>query len=50
MFLSEMFLGFIVSKDGIILDPLKFQAILELPPPRTLCQLQSLHCKANLLH
>ena len=29
-------LGLIVSKDGITLDPLKFQTIVELPIPRTL--------------
>jgi len=38
-----------VSKDCITLDALKFQAILELPIPRTLCQLQSLQGKANFL-
>lgn len=30
-------LGFIVSKYDITLDPIKFQAIIELPPPRALC-------------
>ena len=38
-----------MSKDGITLDPLKFQAILELPIPHTLCQLQSLQGKDNFL-
>ena len=42
-------LDFIVSKDGINLDPLKVQDILELPLPRTLRQLQSLQGKANFL-
>ena len=42
-------LGFIVSKDDITLDPLKVQAILELPIPRNLRQLQSLQGKANFL-
>lgn len=38
-----------MSKEGITLDSLKFQAIKELPPPCTLCQLQSLQGKANFL-
>lgn len=42
-------LGFNVSKDGITLDPLKVQAILELPIPHSLRQLQSLQGKANFL-
>ena len=42
-------LGFIVSKDGITLDPLKVQTILELPIPCTLRQLQSLQGKANFI-
>ena len=33
---------FIVSKDGICLDPLKVKAIVNLPPPSSLHQLQSL--------
>jgi hypothetical protein len=32
------------------MDPLKVQAITEIPPPRNLCQLQSLQRKANFLH
>ena len=43
-------LGFIVSHKGIKVDPLKVQAILDLPSPWTLCQLQSLQGKANFLH
>jgi hypothetical protein len=35
-------LGFIISQSGIIVDPLKFQAITEIPPPQNLRQLQSL--------
>jgi hypothetical protein len=42
-------LGFIVSKKGITIDPLKVKAILSIPPPRTLCQLQSLQGKANFI-
>jgi hypothetical protein len=30
-------------------DPLKVQAITEIPPPQNLCQLQSLQGKANFL-
>ena len=32
-----------------MVDPLKFQAILDLHTPKTLCQLQSLQGKANFL-
>lgn len=41
---------FIVSKDGIHLDPLKVEAILNLLPPPYLHQLHSLQGKANFLH
>ena len=43
-------LGFIVSHKGITVDPLKFQAILDLPSPKTQHQLQSLQGKAKFLH
>ena len=43
-------LGFIVSKHGIHIDPLKVEAITQFPPPRTLTQLQSLQEKVNFLH
>jgi hypothetical protein len=46
---SGQLLGFIVSKDGIRVDPLKIKAILALPPPTNLTQLQSLQGKANFL-
>jgi hypothetical protein len=42
-------LGFIISQSGITMDPLKVQAITEIPPPRNLRQLQSLQEKANFL-
>jgi hypothetical protein len=42
-------LGFIVSQHDIKVDPLKVQAITEIPPPQNLCQLQSLQGKANFL-
>jgi hypothetical protein len=42
-------LGFIVSTTGIMIDPLKVEAISQLPPPRTILQLQSLQGKANFL-
>jgi len=38
-----------VSREGIRLDPLKFQAILDLPPPSNLLQLQRLQGKAKFL-
>jgi hypothetical protein len=46
---SGHLLGFIVSHQGIRVDPIKVEAILNLPPPSTLCQLQSLQGKANFL-
>jgi hypothetical protein len=46
---SGRLLGFIVSRQGIRVDPLKVEAILNLPPPSTLLQLQSLQGKANFL-
>jgi hypothetical protein len=42
-------LRFIVSQSGITVDPLKLQAITEIPPPQNLRQLQSLQGKANFL-
>jgi hypothetical protein len=42
-------LGFIFSQSGITIDPLKVQAITEIPPPRNLQQLQSLQGKDNFL-
>jgi hypothetical protein len=42
-------LGFIVSQNGITVDPLKVKAITEIPPPRNLRQLQSLQGKVNFL-
>jgi len=46
---SSRLLGFIVSKKGIQVDPMKVRAIAELPPPRTLQRLQSLQGKINFL-
>ena len=46
---SGRLLGFIMENDGIHVDPLKFEAITKLPPPRTILQLQSLQGKANFL-
>ena len=42
-------LGFLVSKDGIQIDPLKISSILSLPSPTNLLELQSLQGKANFL-
>ena len=42
-------LGFVVSKDGIQIDPLKIAAIINLPAPTTILELQSLHGKENFL-
>jgi hypothetical protein len=38
-----------VSTIGIMVDPLKVEEIVQLPPPRTILQLQSLQGKANFL-
>jgi hypothetical protein len=46
---SGRLLGFIISHQGIWVDPLKVEAILNLPPPSTLRQLQSLQGKAKFL-
>jgi len=46
---SSQLLGFIVSTEGIQVDPFKVEAILQLPPPSSICQLQSLQGKTNFL-
>jgi hypothetical protein len=46
---SGCLLGFIISTIGIMVDPLKVEEIIQLPPPRTILQLQSLQGKANFL-
>jgi len=46
---SGRLLGFIVSNKGIMVDPLKFEAIVNLPPPVNIRQLQSLQGKYNFL-
>jgi hypothetical protein len=46
---SSRLLSFVVSKDGIWVDPLKIKTILALPSPTNLTQLQSLEGKANFL-
>jgi hypothetical protein len=46
---SGHILGFIFSTTGIMVDPLKVEVIVQLPPPCTVPQLQSLQGKANFL-
>jgi hypothetical protein len=46
---SGRLLGFIVSTTRIMVDPLKVEAIIQLPPPCTILQLQSLQGKENFL-
>jgi hypothetical protein len=46
---SGHLLGFIVSKTGIMVDPLKVEAIIQFPSPCMLPQLQSLQGKAKFL-
>jgi hypothetical protein len=46
---SSHLLGFIISHQGIRVDPIKVEAILNLPPPSSLRQLQILQGKANFL-
>jgi hypothetical protein len=43
-------LGFIVSNKGIMVDPLKVEVIIQLPPLQNIRQLQSLQGKSNFLH
>jgi hypothetical protein len=47
--MSGRILGFIVSKIGIMVDPLKVEEIVQFPPPCTDPQLHSLQEKANFL-
>ena len=42
-------LGFIISKEGIRVDPLKVEAILQLSPPKNIRHLQCLQGMANFL-
>ena len=42
-------LGFIISREGIRVDPLKVEAILQLSPPRNIQHLQYLKGMANFL-
>jgi hypothetical protein len=42
-------LGFIVSTIGIMVNPLKVEAIVQFPPSFTIPQLQSLQRKANFV-
>ena len=46
---SGIFLGFIVSNKGIQVDPLKVEAIVNLPPPHSIRQLQILQGKSKFL-
>ena len=46
---SGFLLGFIVSKEGIRLDPLKVEAILQLSPPCNIRHLQCLQGMENFL-
>jgi hypothetical protein len=46
---SGRLLGFIISTLGIMVDPLKVEAIIQFPPPRTILQLQSVQGKENFL-
>ena len=42
-------LGFIISKEGIRVDPLKVEAILQLSPPCNIRHIQCLQGMANFL-
>ena len=44
---SGRLLGFFILKEGICVDPSKVEAIINLPPPSRLRQLQSLQGKQN---
>jgi hypothetical protein len=43
-------MGFIISHQGIKVDPLKVEEILNLPPPSSLRQLQCFQGKEKFLH
>jgi len=47
---SSCLLGFIVSKEGIRVDPLKVEAILNFRAPSSLTQLQSFQGEEIFLH
>ena len=47
---TEKFLGFIVSQRGIEVNPEKVRAIMELGPPRTVKEMQSLNGKIMALN
>ena len=49
LFCSGRFLRFVASKEGIRLDPIKVQAILDLPPPSNLLQIHRFQGKENFL-
>ena len=42
-------IGFIISKEGIKVDPLKVEEILQLSPPRNIRHVQCLQGMANFL-
>ena len=46
---TSILLGFIVSKYGIRIDPLNIEAIMSLPTPTNVTELQSLQGKENVL-
>jgi hypothetical protein len=46
---SGRLLGFIVYEHGIMVDPMKVEAILQFPPSRNIQKLQGLQGKANFL-
>ena len=47
---AEKFLGYMVSQRGIEVNPKKVQAIMELEPPRTVKEVQSLNGKITALN
>jgi len=47
--MSGRLLGFVVPTKWIHIDPFNVEAMLQLPPPSTIHQLQSIQGKANLL-
>lgn len=47
--ISRRLLGLIVSKYRLMVGPLKVEAFVQLPPPSTVHQLQSLQGKSNFL-
>lgn len=43
-----LFLGYIASEKGLVVDPFKVEAIRSWPTPRTITEIQSFHGLASI--